>query len=97
MRTFFVLLFISTFVGSWRADFLDDTPVFHQGQLVKTVLGGYEGQIVAVYCGRPCEYWVRFARPVVVTDTKLIAPDGPFKTKLFTTQSFKDFELIPEK
>ena len=67
---------------------------FEVGQIVKSKLGGQEGQILDRYIwAGEATYQVRFNVQSQVTDTHILSSDGAIETKAFSTEYMKEFEL----
>jgi len=71
------------------------TPIFHQGEMVKHKISGYQGQVTYVFCNaRRCYYNVRFAFQQSKTNVSLLGPDGAVEQQpIALIEYMHDFEL----
>lgn len=73
-------------------------PRFNLGEMITTKISGQKGMIFDYICDHEgCRYWVRFAVPALLTDTHLIEPDGPIKSRAFSVVVMHEFELESAK
>ena len=78
---------------------------FDTGDMVRTMAGGYEGQVVRVfyYSGATNERWkgwfydVRLGRPKATTGVRLLGPDDDIGFAAMSVVTFRDFELVKIK
>lgn len=70
-------------------------PRFHQGDMVRTKVGGYTGMVIWQYCSpaNGCRYNVRLSSLEINTNTHVASPDGPITIGPTAVQEFQEFEL----
>lgn len=86
------------FAGIGRFVFAKD-PLFTEGDIVKTVIGGHSGMIVRNSCEyEKCYYSVRFSSPVLSTQSHLIGSGGDITTTpMQRIDNIREYELEAAK
>ncbi len=93
MRSFILLISMALFCCAIERDSCE----FGGGEMILTVLGNVQGQIVGVYrnASGQCRgaYDVRFLANESVTDSRILSGDGPIAGRPFQKVKMYNYEL----